>query len=280
MTMRTEGKKIEWIVSLAVIAALSFLRLGFAAADEARVTTDKTVYRFGEPVYVTYFNAPGLDRDWICIVGADAPETAGGDYQYLPKDVREGMLTFATPAPGQYEVRAYYHYSAKGYVVAARHAFTVESSPAYEKVRADEAARFERPADPANALEAGAGKDGGIVYLFRRSQAASNRVDAEVRADGKAIAVMPHSTFLVLPVAAGDVALSPGALSTYNNQQNKKEEVWTLERGEAALKIKAGYVYYVQLTVSYRAGYGARMELVPHGEGAAIIAGDRLKSLR
>jgi hypothetical protein len=70
---------------------------------------------------------------------------------------------------------------------------------------------------------------------------------------GKAIAVMPHSTFLVLPVAAGDVALSPGALSTYNNQQNKKEEVWTLERGEAALKIKAGYVYYVQLTVSYRA---------------------------
>ena len=53
-----------------------------------------------------------------------------------------------------------------------------------------------------------------------------------------------------------------------------------LERGEAALKIKAGYVYYVQLTVSYRAGYGARMELVPHREGAAIIAGDRLKSLR
>lgn len=278
--MRTEGKKIGFIVFLAVIAALSFPRPGFAAADEARVTTDKQLYRFGESIFVTYFNAPGLERDWICVVGADAPDTAGGDYQYLPKDVREGMLTFATPAPGKYEVRAYYHYASRGYVVAARHAFTVESSPAYEKVVADEAAKFARPVDPANSPEAEAGKDGGLVYLFRRSQAASNRVDAEVRMEGKTVAVMPHTTFLVLPVAAGDVALSPGALSTYNNQQNKKEEVWTLERGEATLNIKAGYVYYVQLTVSYRGGYGARMELIPHKEGADIIAGDRLKSLR
>ncbi len=88
--MRTEGKKIEWIVFLAVIAVLSFLRLGFAAAEEARVTTDKNVYRFGEPVYVTFFNAPGLDRDWICIVGRTLRKTAGGDYQYLPKDVPRG----------------------------------------------------------------------------------------------------------------------------------------------------------------------------------------------
>jgi len=260
--------------------ALAVSGAGQARAQEARVTTDKDVYRFGETIKVSFSGATGLERDWICVVPANAPDDEGGDYQHLPKDASQGTLTFTAGEPGKYQVRAYYHYDAKGYVVAARSAFSVESSPEYEKAKADEAAKFERPVNSANPQEASIGKDQGLVYVFRRSSAPSNRVEAEIKMDGKVIAVMPHSTYIAVPVAAGDVRFATGALTTYNNQPNRKEEVWTLQYGEAALKIRAGHVYYLQLVTYYRGGYGAVLELLPHREGADIVSQDGLTILK
>ena len=278
--MQTHTKKSAGLVAFLVMLALTVVWSGRAVAQEAKVTTDKETYRFGEPITVSFSGAAGLERDWICIVPANAPDDEGGDYQHLPKDASQGALTFTAGEPGKYQVRAYYHYDAKGYVVAARSAFTVESSPEFEKARADEATKFERPVNPANALEASIGKDQGLVYILRQSAAASNRVEAEIVMEGKVLAVMPHSTYIAVPAAAGEVRFSTGALTTYNNQQNRKEEVWTLQSGEATLKVKAGYVYYLQLFVSYRGGYGAQMELAPHREGADIISQDGLTILK
>ena len=272
--MHTHTKKIGFVFCAMIIALLALSLPAFA--DDARVATDKEVYRSGEPIQVSFAGATGLERDWICIVAADAPDTEGGDFQYMPKGVREGTLTFTAGAPGKYQARAYYNYDAKGYVVAARSTFTVESSPEFEKAKADEAARFERPVNPANALESGLGKDQGLVYLFRRSSAPSNRVEVEIKVDGKTLAVMPHANYIAVPVPAGDVRFSTGALTTLNNQQNRREEVWTVQSGETTVKVKAGYVYYVQLVTYYRGGYGVQLELVPHREGADIISQDGL----
>ncbi len=278
--MHTGIIKSRWHVFSIVIITLVLIYSLSAMAEEARVTTDREVYRAGEPIKVSFSGATGLERDWICIVPADAPDTEGGDYQHMPRDARQGALTFTAGTPGKYQARAYYNYDAKGYVVAARSAFTVESSPEYKKAKADEAVKFERPVNPANPLESRLGKNEGLVYLFRRSSTASNRIETEIKAGDKVVGVMPHSSYLALPVAAGDIRFSTGPLTTYNNQQNKREEVWTVQSGEASLKIKAGYVYYLQLVTSYRGGYGAQLELVPHREGADIIAQDQLTILR
>ena len=50
----------------------------------------------------------------------------------MPHGQSQGVLTFEAPVPGKYEVRAYYNYSRNGYVVSARHSFTVaaKDSPA------------------------------------------------------------------------------------------------------------------------------------------------------
>jgi TolB-like protein len=37
----------------------------------------------------------------------------------------QGVLTFDSPSPGKYEVRAYYNYSRNGYVVSGRYGFSV-----------------------------------------------------------------------------------------------------------------------------------------------------------
>jgi hypothetical protein len=93
----------------------------------AGVSTDKNTYFQGETIQVRFTGAPGYNRDWICIVPSSAPDTDAGDYQYLPNGLQQGYLTFAAPAPGYYEVRAYYDYRRNGYLVSARHPFTVEN---------------------------------------------------------------------------------------------------------------------------------------------------------
>jgi hypothetical protein len=91
------------------------------------VSTDKEVYYPGEPVRVYFSGAPGYYRDWICIARSGAPDTEAGQYQYMPRGVHRGRLTFTAPAPGHYQVRAYYNYRTNGYLVSARNEFTVES---------------------------------------------------------------------------------------------------------------------------------------------------------
>jgi TolB-like protein len=106
---------------------------GTAFADGIpQVKTDKDVYTEGEKIRVNFFNAPGYSRDWICITASGSADTDAGDYQYMPHGQSQGVLTFEAPVPGKYEVRAYYNYSRNGYVVSARHSFTVaaKDSPA------------------------------------------------------------------------------------------------------------------------------------------------------
>jgi hypothetical protein len=98
-----------------------------------RVSTDKSSYNLGEQIHVHFSGAPGVYGDWICIVPAGAPDTAAGDYQYLPNRANRGTLTFTAHSPGEYEVRAYFNYRLNGYVVSARHAFTVSHTWSYRK---------------------------------------------------------------------------------------------------------------------------------------------------
>ncbi len=89
------------------------------------VSTDKSTYLPGEEIRVNFSGAPGAGGDWICIVRSGAPDTDGGDYQYIPTGAERGYLTFTAPGPGRYEVRAYYNYHRNGYVVSARNSFSV-----------------------------------------------------------------------------------------------------------------------------------------------------------
>lgn len=105
-----------------------------AQADAAPlVSTDKDSYNYGEVIKVNFSNALGKESDWICIVPSGSPDTEAGDYKNMPKGLTEGVLIFNSPSPGKYELRAYYDYSHKGYVVSARHSFLVKSTPEYVK---------------------------------------------------------------------------------------------------------------------------------------------------
>lgn len=127
--VRTKIKSTIFIIILLMLFAVS----QSASADtSSNVKTDKDVYGVGETIRVNFSNAPGYDRDWICIVPAGARDDEAGDYKYMPRGLSQGSLTFDSPQPGRYEVRAYYNYSRNGYVVTARYSFSVESkaSPA------------------------------------------------------------------------------------------------------------------------------------------------------
>ncbi len=89
------------------------------------VSTDRDTYLPGEPIRVRFSGAPGYTGDWLCIVRAGAPDTAAGNYQYLPYGAHHGRLIFTASRPGNYQVRAYYDYRRNGYAVSARHSFAV-----------------------------------------------------------------------------------------------------------------------------------------------------------
>lgn len=113
------------IFSSAIVIIIGLCCLIAYAESSPGVKTDKNVYSTGETIQVSFFNASGSNSDWICIVPAGAPDNDAGNYQYLPSNVSQGVLTFEAPPPGRYEVRAYYNYSLRGYVVSARHSFSV-----------------------------------------------------------------------------------------------------------------------------------------------------------
>jgi len=112
------------------------------------VSTDKDIYSNGEKIGVNFSDSPGNNSDWICIVPAGTPDTEAGDYQYMPKGLNQGALTFDSPPPGKYEARAYYNYRRNGYVVSGRYGFSV----------ADRAASGETGKAPPLNPPAGAGK--------------------------------------------------------------------------------------------------------------------------
>jgi TolB-like protein len=125
LVKQTAGLKIKPILAIIIFFIMAFC-YQIALADVApQVNTDKDGYKTGETVRVNFFNAPGSQRDWICIAVAGSPDTEAGDYKYMPNGLSQGVLTFDAPAPGKYEVRAYYNYSRNGYVVSARSSFSV-----------------------------------------------------------------------------------------------------------------------------------------------------------
>jgi hypothetical protein len=271
--MQINAKKIVSFIFM----VLAIICHPLIALSSSQVITDKAVYNYGESIKVNFSNAPGTADDWICIVPAGSPDTEGGDFQYIPKGENQGVLTFNTPSPGKYEARVYYNYKTKGYFVAARHAFSVVSGSDYEKAKS---LRMERLIDPNKPHESNLRAGEGMVYIFRESFYPSNNVEAEIKANGKLIAVMPHSNYFLFPVPAGDVNFTIGSLTKQNIQQNKNEEVWTMQTGEAKIKVKAGYVYYLKLSVSYKVGYSAFLEHIPHQEGANLIDSSKLTMLK
>ncbi len=276
--MKPSSLKIAFIMSVsACLVAVALCPAAFAAPQ---IDTDKQNYNFGEPVSVRFADAPGFDSDWICIVPAGSPDTEGGDYKYMPKGQTQGVLSFDAPAsPGAYEARAYYNYAAKGYVVAARFAFSVGSSAEYEKQLADRHARMERKIDPGNPLEADLPPDVGLVYIFREPWAVSSRADVEIMANGKRIAIMPTKYF-PYRVSAGEVTFSTGELFDRNVQTGAPETSWYARKSEATVRVKPGYVYYVKLKVAFAGSLVPDLEQVECREGANLIESYQLTPLK
>lgn len=94
-------------------------------SSDSKIGTNKSTYNPEEPIIVHFRGAPGNENDWICMVAASAPEDEPGNYAYTGAGVHEGTLTFLGKPTGDYEVRAYYNYSAKEFVVTARQHFRV-----------------------------------------------------------------------------------------------------------------------------------------------------------
>ena len=123
--MRIKNLKIIPIVSIVLLIIVSLFCKPSSVEGASVVWTDKDIYNQGEIIRVNFTNAPGNYNDWICIVPVGSPDTDGGDWKYIPSGLRQGVLIFDLPSPGQYEVRAYYNYYRNGYVVTGRYAFLV-----------------------------------------------------------------------------------------------------------------------------------------------------------
>ena len=126
--MQIKSLKIRPIASIVLLIMVTFFLQPNPVGGAPIINTDKDIYNLGEMIKVNFSNSPGNAGDWICIVPVGSPDTEAGDYQYMPKGLSQGVLTFDPPSPGKYEVRAYYNYSRNGYVVSGRYAFSVGGS--------------------------------------------------------------------------------------------------------------------------------------------------------
>jgi hypothetical protein len=122
-------QRFKVIVSFVFLITLTLICRPSLSDGASVVHTDKHLYNPGEPITVRFSNSPGIGSDWMCIVPVGAPDTSAGDYQYLPRGVEKGVVTFAPRQPGNYEVRVYYNYRQNGYVVTGRYPFSVTGAP-------------------------------------------------------------------------------------------------------------------------------------------------------
>ena len=173
--MQIKNQKIRSIASIVLLIVVPFFFQPSPVGGAPIVNTDKNIYNHGETIKVHFFNAPGDGSDWICIVPVGSPDTDAGDYKYMPKRESEGVLTFDSPSPGKYEVRAYYNYRRNGYVVSARYGFSVvnglpsvESSmapPAVPRTGAEKTISMEKSA--VTAISRGASRYSVSVFHFK-----------------------------------------------------------------------------------------------------------------
>ncbi|MHB8123753.1 MAG: hypothetical protein ACYDG4_16570 [Desulfuromonadaceae bacterium] len=263
--MKRVTLKAAQLVAIILLIMGSFVPQ-IAAGSGQIVSTDKDLYNYGEMINVKFSNAPGKDSDWLCIAPAGSPDTEAGDYKNMPKGVSQGTLVFDAPVPGKYEARAYYNYSRNGYVVAGRHAFSVNSSPAHEGAMA---ARMTRKIDPTNSLEANIPPGKGLVYLFREGLFVSAGIEVPVYANGKRIALMQNSSYLPVILPEGDVKFT--ADKTRENDRGEIKEVEAIRAGEATVTVKSGYVQYVKVRITLMGLWVLFVDQIPHEEGAGII---------
>jgi hypothetical protein len=148
--MKIKSLKIRPSVSIVLLIMVTFFYQPNSVGGASVVRTDKNIYNQVEMIRVNFSNAPGNDRDWICIVPVGSPDTDGGDYKYMPRGLGKGFLIFNPRSPGKYEVRAYYNYRRNGYVVSGRYTFSVVSDP----VKEEALAQGMEPIDHNNSLEA------------------------------------------------------------------------------------------------------------------------------
>jgi hypothetical protein len=256
-----------------VILACSEAAIG---GEAPRVSTDKESYSILEAIKVSFFNAPGRDDDWICIVPAGSPDTEAGDYQYMPRGLGQGFIMFGPRSAGKYEVRAYYNYSSKGYVVSARYPFSVGSSPEAEAVIAQ---TMERKIDPNNPLEANLPPGNGLVYIFREALYVSSTYEVQVITNGKPVVVMRDSSYYPYSVPAGVVQFTTGGV--YNIIEKKIEEGVNFRVGETKITVKPGFVYYLRLKVlPMFLSWNMYLDHMPHQEGANLIKSYELNLLK
>jgi hypothetical protein len=249
------------------------------AYSASLITADKDVYNYGDQIKVNFTGAPGVDGDWICIVPAGSTDTEGGDYKYLPVGEKQGTVTFSTPSPGKYEIRVFYNYASKGYVVAARYPFSVAGGEAYEKAMAQHMASLERKANTANSLEANLAPGNGLVYIVREPYAANVTVDPQIAGNGKTVVVLQADNYFPFSVPAGEIKFSIEGLSMLDIKTGKRQEMWpTFKTGAevTSIKVKPGYVYYIKVAVLFMGTWGSSLEQVSCPDGADLITQHKL----
>lgn len=96
-----------------------------SVSGDLKLSTNKSVYGYGERIVVEYSGMPGYRHDWITIVRKNSPDASYRQYFYTYGS-RNGTLNFKGLTPGKYEVRAYYNWPKGSYVVRGRLAITVE----------------------------------------------------------------------------------------------------------------------------------------------------------
>ncbi len=89
------------------------------------LTSDKTVYKEGETVVVSYAGLPGNQRDWVTVVPLGAPADNWGQWTYTDGKT-EGTFEVSDLAPGSYEARVYLDWPRGGFDVVRRWYFSVE----------------------------------------------------------------------------------------------------------------------------------------------------------
>jgi hypothetical protein len=73
------------------------------------ISTDKRVYKKGEPVKVNYFGMPGGAMDWTNVAKADDGTDEWGNWEYTSG--ANGSRVVKNLKPGEYEARAYFNNS-------------------------------------------------------------------------------------------------------------------------------------------------------------------------
>jgi hypothetical protein len=112
------------LVALLVVALLpgcTRLKRHLFGAKPDQITLERTTFTKGETIVVTYskpIQSPTGEEHWLTLVPAREPDSAWGEWHYVPFVAETDALT--TTAPGDYEVRLHSGYPRVPYHVEAR----------------------------------------------------------------------------------------------------------------------------------------------------------------